>query len=129
MDDVEVVQRFLRSMRKRRPLAMLRTTTPDFVLALPASSGRVGPQESRGPAQVVRTMGRIMRASRGTLKLLPESFQEQGGRVVVPARATARRGGQRLDLQLTLSFLVKDGKVAEMRESTDDLLSWHAFWD
>lgn len=128
MDDVEVVRRFLRSMRKRRPLTMLRMTTPDFVLALPASSERVGPQESRGPAQVVRTVGRIMRASRGTLKLDPQSFTADDGHVIVPARATAKRGGETLDLELTLSFVVRDGKVAELRESTEDLLAWHAFW-
>jgi hypothetical protein len=129
MDDVEVVERFLRAMRKRRPMTMLRMTTPDFLLALPASSERVGPQESRGPAQVVRTVGRIMRASRGTLKLEPESFRDEGGRVIVPARATAKRGAETLDLELTLSFVVRDGKVAELRETTDDLPAWHAFWD
>ncbi len=69
-----------------------------------------------------------MRASRGTLKLEPESFSEEAGRVIVPVRATAKRGHERLDLTLTLSFLVTDGKVAELRESTEDLESWRAFW-
>jgi len=128
MDDVEVARRFLRAMRRRRPLPMLRMAAPDMLLALPADSTRVGPRESRGPAQLVRTVGRIMRASRGTLKLEPESFSQEDGRVIVPARATAKRSAERLDLKLTLSFLIRDGKVAELRESTDDLEAWHAFW-
>jgi hypothetical protein len=43
-------------------------------------------------------------------------------------RATAKRGEERLDLELTFSFLVRGGKVAELRESTEDLGAWHAFW-
>jgi len=70
-----------------------------------------------------------MRASRGTLKVEPHSFTQEAGRVIVPVRATAKRGAERLDLELTFSFLVRDGKVAELRESTDDLEAWHAFWD
>lgn len=128
MDDVEVVRRFLRAMRRRRPITMLRLASPDMLLVLPAGSPRVGPQESRGPAQLVRTVGRIMRASRGTLKVEPHSFTKEDGRVIVPVRATAKRGHERLDLELTFSFLVKDGKVAELRESTEDLEAWHAFW-
>jgi len=128
MDDVEVVRRFLRAMRRRRPLTMLRLASPDMVLVLPAESPRVGPRESRGPAQLVRTVGRIMRASRGTLKVEPRSFAKAGGRVIVPVRATAKRGEERLDLELTFSFLVRGGKVAELRESTEDLGAWHAFW-
>jgi ketosteroid isomerase-like protein len=129
MDDVEVVRRFLRAMRRRRPITMLRLASPDMVLSLPGESPRVGPRESRGPAQLVRTVGRIMRASRGTLKVEPHSFAQEAGRVIVPVRATAKRGAERLDLELTFSFLVRDGKVAELRESTDDLEAWHAFWD
>jgi ketosteroid isomerase-like protein len=123
-----VVQRFLRAMRRRRPMTMLRLAAPDMLLSLPADSARVGPRESRGPAELVRTAGRIMRASRGTLKVEPHSFTREGGRVIVPVRATARRGEERLDLELTFSFLVRDGKVAELLESTDDLDAWHAFW-
>jgi ketosteroid isomerase-like protein len=128
MDDVEVVQRFLKAMRRRRPLTMLRLASPDMLLSLPAESTRVGPRESRGPAQLVRTVGRIMRASRGTLRVEPQSFTHEDGRVIVPVRATAKRGQERLDLELTFSFLVRDGKIAELTESTDDLEAWHAIW-
>jgi ketosteroid isomerase-like protein len=75
-----------------------------------------------------RAIGRIMRICGGTLVIEPESFERQDGRVNVLARVTARQGRQQLDHRMTFSLLVRNGRVAEIREVAEDLDAWHAFW-
>jgi hypothetical protein len=128
MDDVAVVKRFLEAMRDRHMITMMRLTRRDLLLSLPADSPRIGGREHRGRMTAARAMGRIMRICGGTLMIDPESFEEEGGRVNVRARVTARRGRQRLDHRMTFSFLVRDRKVAEIREAAEDLNAWHQFW-
>ena len=129
MDEVEVVKRFLEAMRDRHLLTMMRLTTRDLLLSLPADSPRIGGREHRGKMSAARAMGRVMRLCGGTLLIEPESFEQfGGGRVNVRARVTARRGRERLDHEMTFSFLVRDRKVAEIREAAEDLDAWHAFW-
>ena len=128
MDDIEVVKRFIEAMRERRMVTMMRLSTRDFLLSLPADSPRIGGREHRGRMTAARAMGRIMRLCGGTLLLHPESFEKADGRVNVKARVTARRGKERLDHLMTFSFLVRDGRVSEIREKAEDLEVWHAFW-
>jgi ketosteroid isomerase-like protein len=128
MDDVEVVRRFLDAMRGRNMIKMMRLTTRDLLLSLPADSPRIGGRDHRGRMTAARAMGRIMRICGGTLVIDPESFEVEAGRVNVPARVTAKQGRQTLDHRMTFSFLVRGGKVAEIREAAQDLEAWHAFW-
>jgi hypothetical protein len=128
MDEIEVVQRFLDAMRGRNMITMMRLTTRDLLLSLPADSPRIGGRDHRGRMTAARAMGRIMRICGGTLDIQPESFDQEGGRVNVRARVTARQGRERLDHQMTFSFLVRNRKIAEIRETPDDLDAWHAFW-
>jgi hypothetical protein len=107
---------------------MMRLTTRDLLLSLPADSPRIGGREHRGRMTAARAMGRIMRICGGTLLVEAESFEQEGGRVTVRARVTARHGRERLDHRMTFSFLVRRGRVAEIRETPDDLDAWHAFW-
>jgi hypothetical protein len=129
MDEVEVVQRFLDAMRGRNMITMMRLTTRDLLLSLPADSPRIGGRDHRGRMTAARAMGRIMRICGGTLDIQPESFEREERRVNVRARVTARQGRERLDHQMTFSFLVRDRKIAEIRETPDDLDAWHRFWD
>jgi ketosteroid isomerase-like protein len=128
MGDIDVVKRFIEAMRERRMVTMMRLSTRDFLLSLPADSPKIGGREHRGRMTAARAMGRIMRLCGGTLLLHPESFDEEDGRVKVRARVTARRGKERLDHRMTFSFLVRDGRVAEIREAAEDLGAWHEFW-
>jgi ketosteroid isomerase-like protein len=129
MDDVDVVRRFLDAMRDRHLVMMMRLTTRDLLLSLPADSPRIGGREHRGRMGAARAMGRIMRICGGTLRIEPETFEQLGeGRVSVPSRVTARHGRDRLDHRMTFSFRVRDGRVSEIRETPDDLEAWHAFW-
>ena len=128
MDDVEVVKRFLEALRDRQTITMMRLTTRDLLLSLPADSPKVGGKEHRGRMSAARALGRLMRLSGGTLSVRPESFEAENGRVVVAARVTARRGKERLDHQISFSFLVRKGRVAEIRETAHDLDAWHRFW-
>lgn len=128
MDDTQVVRSFLSAMRRRRPLAMLRLTTPDFLLSLPAESPRIGGREHCGRWAAARAIAKISWLSRGTLSIEPERVELLDGRVEVAARVTARRGRERLDHRMRFSFLVRDHRVAEVRESAFDLDAWHAFW-
>jgi hypothetical protein len=128
MDDVEVVRNFLGAMRDRHLVTMMRLTTRDLLLSLPADSPRIGGREHRGRMTAARAMGRIMRICGGTLLIEPESFEQEGERVNVRAHVTARRGRDRLDHRMTFSFLVRDRKIAEIREAADDLDAWHHFW-
>jgi hypothetical protein len=128
MDDVEVIKRFLDALRSRSVVTMMRLTTRDLLLSLPADSPRIGGRDHRGRMTAARAMGRIQRICGGTLRVEPESFETEGGRVEVVARVTARHGRDQLDHMMTFSFLVRDGRVAEIREAAHDLEAWHAFW-
>jgi ketosteroid isomerase-like protein len=128
MDDVEVVRRFLDAMRRRNMVKMMRLTTRDMLLSLPADSPRIGGRDHRGRMSAARAMGRIMRICGGTLVIEPEAFEKEGGRVNVRARVTARHGRERLDHRMTFSFLIRNGRVAEIREAAEDLDAWHGFW-
>ena len=128
MDDVEVVRRFLDAMRGRNMVKLMRLTTRDMLLSLPADSPRIGGRDHRGRMTAARAMGRIMRICGGTLVIEPESFEEEGGRLNVRARVTARRGHERLDHRMTFSFLLRNRRIAEIREAAEDLEAWHAFW-
>lgn len=128
MDDVEVVKRFLEAMRGRHMITLMRLTRRDLLLSLPADSPRIGGREHRGRMKAARALGRIMRICGGTLLIEPDSFESQEGRVNVRARVTARRGRSRLDHRMTFSFLVRGRKIAEIRETAEDLDAWHAFW-
>lgn len=128
MDNVEVVRDFLDAMRERHMVTMMRLTTRDLLLSLPADSPRIGGRDHRGRMRAIRAMGRIMRICGGTLQIQPESYDEEGDRVNVRARVTARQGRQQLDHEMTFSFLVRDRKVAEIREAAADLGAWHEFW-
>jgi len=128
MDDVEVVRRFLDAMRGRNMVKLMRLTTRDMLLSLPADSPRIGGRDHRGRMTAARAMGRIMRICGGTLVIEPESFEEEGGRLNVRARVTARRGRERLDHRMTFSFLLRNRRIAEIREAAEDLEAWHAFW-
>jgi ketosteroid isomerase-like protein len=128
MDEVDVVKRFLEAMRDRQMIMMMRLTRRDLLLSLPADSPRIGGREHRGRMTAARAMGRIMRICGGTLLVEPESFEQEGGRVNVRARVTARHGRDKLDHRMTFSFLVRDRKIAEIRETPDDLDVWHEFW-
>ena len=86
MDDVEVVRRFLDAMRGRNMVKMMRLTTRDLLLSLPADSPRIGGRDHRGRMTAARAMGRILRICGGTLAIEPEAFEEEGGRVNVQAR-------------------------------------------
>jgi ketosteroid isomerase-like protein len=128
MDEVEVVRNFLDAMRDRHMITMMRLTTRDLLLCLPGDSPRIGGREHRGRARAIRAMGRIMRICGGTLLIQPESFDQEGGRVNVRARVTARQGRKQLDHKMTFSFVVRGRKIAEIRETPDDLAAWHEFW-
>src|SRR5881392_233310 len=121
MDDVEVVRRFLDAMRRRNMVKMMRLTTRDLLLSLPADSPKIGGRDHRGRMTAARAMGRIQRICGGTLRVEPESFKEEGGRVNVMARVTARHGRDHLDHCMVFSFLVRDGRIAEIREAAQDL--------
>ena len=128
MGNVEVVRDFLDAMRDRHMVTMMRLTTRDLLLSLPADSPRIGGRDHRGRTRAIRAMGRIMRICGGTLRIRPESYDQEGDRVIVRARVTARQGRQQLDHEMTFAFLVRDRKVAEIREAAEDLDAWHEFW-
>jgi ketosteroid isomerase-like protein len=128
MEDIEVVKRFFEALRARSVITMMRLTTRDLLLSLPADSPRIGGRDHRGRMTAARAMGRIQRICGGTLRVDPESFEMEGGRVNVVARVTARHGRDQLDHRMTFSFLVRRGRICEIREKAEDLEAWHAFW-
>src|SRR5207248_9995502 len=107
---------------------LMRLTTRDLLLSLPADSPRSGGRDHRGRMTAARAIGRMLRIYGGTLLIEPEAFEEEGGRVNVRARVTARHGRTRLDHRMTFSFLLRNRRIAEIREAAEDLDAWHAFW-
>ncbi|HEY2435642.1 MAG TPA: hypothetical protein VGH93_00575, partial [Solirubrobacteraceae bacterium] len=47
--------------------------------------------------------------------------------VLARTRNTARRGKATLDLEMTLVFRLRDGRVSAIHESVDDLSAWKEF--
>lgn len=72
---------------------------------------------------------RAMRITRGSLRMQPRATAEaRDGVVVACTRNTARRGGRRLELDMTITYRVQDGRIAAIDEHVDDLRAWQRFW-
>jgi hypothetical protein len=123
VSDREFVERWLAAFAERRPLAGWRMAWPDLELRLPDGS------EHRGRATVARVLGGIMWRSRGTLRMDPVSIDDVGGgRLVARTHNTARRAGERLDLEMEIEYLVRDGRMARIEERVEDMDAWLRFW-
>jgi ketosteroid isomerase-like protein len=128
-DKREIVQRFLEAQRRRRPLTMMRLTTPDMLLKFPDSSPTIGGPDHRGRRAAVRAMARVLWITRWSLAITPQSIDNDGDSVRSRTTATAHRGGKQLDLPLDMTFRFRDGRICAIEESTPDLDRWHQFWD
>jgi hypothetical protein len=81
-------------------------------------AGRIGGREHRGRFATGWLLLRVLWHSRGTLRMEPRSVEAAEDDIVVArTHNTARRGQDRLDLEMTLRFEVRDGRIAVMEES------------
>ena len=88
-------------------------------------------REGRGLRRCVRTAASVALRSRGTLRMEPLDVETLApGQLRARTHNTARAGGRRLDIEMTIDFVVREGRIAEMRESVSaaDRPAWEAFW-
>lgn len=129
-DERQIVETWLDAFQRRKPFTALRLSTGELVVTLPAAGSAVGPREHHGRLAVARLLVRIMRLTRGSLRMQPQSVSEpDNGVVVARTRNTARRGPRRLDLEMTLIYRVQAGKITAIEERVDDLQAWQRFWN
>lgn len=123
-----VVSEYFSAFNRRRLLTTARLAAPDMTIRLP-EAGRIGGREHRGRFATGWLLLRVLWHSRGTLRMEPRSVEAAEDDIVVArTHNTARRGQDRLDLEMTLRFEVRDGRIAVMEESVEDLDAWRAFW-
>jgi hypothetical protein len=119
--DEAVVRRWLAAVG-RDPRA-LRLATRDLTIVQP--DGRT----ARGRLRCTLMAAQVGWRSRGTLRMEPQSVEVLApGRVRARTRNTARAGARTLDLEMTLDFELRDGRIASMTESVDEMDAWRAFW-
>lgn len=121
--DEALVRRWLAAVG-RDPRA-LRLAAPDLRIVQP--DGR----QACGRGRCVLMAAGIGLRSRGTLRMEPLSVETLApGRLRARTRNRARAGRRALDIEMTLDFVVREGRVAEMRESVSprDEPAWRAFW-
>ena len=126
----DVVARWFDAFEHRRALTALRLADPGLVIRLPDTGSRAGARDHRGPAACAFLVARIMWLTRGTLRMEPRWIREVGRDLVQAAtHNTARRGSRRLDLEMTLTYRLRKGRIVEIEEQVRDLEAWHRFWD
>jgi len=121
--DEAVVRRWLAAVG-RDPRA-LRLATPDLRIVQP--DGR----SAQGLMRCTLMALRVGLRSRGTLRMEPLSIEVLApGHVRARTRNTARAGARRLDIEMTLDFELRDGRIAAMTESVGagHMDAWRAFW-
>lgn len=121
MSDEQVVRAWL-AAAGRDPRS-LRLAAPELRITLPDGSS------SRGRWRCALLAARIGLRSRGTLRMrIVDLATLAPGRVRVRTHNTARVRARALDLDMTIDFTVRDGRIAEMVESAGDMAAWRAFW-
>lgn len=121
--DEALVLRWLAAVG-RDPRA-LRLATPDLRIVQP--DGR----EARGRRRCMLMAVGVAARSRGTLRMEPLSVETLApGRLRARTRNTAGAGGRTLDIEMTVDFVLREGRIAEMRESVSAAHqpAWRAFW-
>ena len=85
--------------------------------------------DRKGREAVFAQFGRYGGETAGTFKAIMQTVAEtDDGRVIATHHNTATRKGKRLELDSSLVFEFKDGKVTSGREYAYDLYAWDEFW-
>lgn len=103
--------------------------TEDVSHVVPGDNRFTG--EHKGKDAVFAFYGGIAEASGGTYKADLQTVEEKGDDTVVSThRGTAERGGQKLDVTETITFTIRDGKIAKLVSlfSPEDEKAEDAFW-
>ena len=122
-ENVQLVERFLTAFNHHRLDRMAGLTTRDQAIQLPDGTA------AQGRLRVGRLIAWVIWRSRGTLRMTPLSVSAEGEHeVVARTHNTAKRGKLTLDLEMTLVFSLRDGRVSAIDESVEDLSAWRRFW-
>lgn len=101
--------------------------TDDAVHSFPGNNQIAG--EHKGRDACFAMYGKLFELTDGTFKADLQSTTAKGDDTVVAKhQATGKRNGKTLDLEETLTFTVKDGKIARLESSFDDQAAADEFW-
>jgi limonene-1,2-epoxide hydrolase len=125
-----LVAAWLDAFNRRKPWQAARLATPDLVIRLPEPSSSVGRErEHRGRLATMLLLARVLWHSRYTLRMRVQAIESHDdGLVLAYTLNTAQRGPARLELEMTIEFRVRNGRIAEMTETVEDVEAWRAFW-
>ena len=99
----------------------------DAVHTTPGNSPLAG--DYKGIDDILGYYGKLFELSDGTYKADLKSAKAEGDDTVVAThRGTAKRGGQSLDQNDTLTFTISDGKFTHLVEAHSDQAANDAFW-
>lgn len=92
----------------------------------PGRSSLAGDHEGRDA--VFAYFGKLGGETEGTFRAELDHLLAGDGRVVGVHHNRAERNGKRLDVGVCLVFELKDGRIADGREHSQDLYAWDEFW-
>src|SRR3954447_18301259 len=73
--------------------------------------------------------GQLAQETGGTFRAeLERLLADDDGRVVGIHRSTADRDGKHLDVRDSIVFQLRDGRITDGREHSEDLYAWEDFW-
>jgi hypothetical protein len=124
-DDVEVIRRGYAAFSAGDMATLNELFTEDAVWHVPGSGALSGTKEGRDG--ILSFFGELMSRSEGTLTV---TLDDVGGdkHTVAMNRNQASRGGQSLQQDAVIVFVLRDGRVSEARQFFDDTTRNDAFW-
>ncbi|MGQ0802547.1 MAG: nuclear transport factor 2 family protein [Actinomycetota bacterium] len=127
-DNEEVVRKGYELFGKGDLDGLGKIFTDDAVHTFPGNSQVSG--EHKGRDACFAMYGKLFELSGGTFVADLQSTTAKGDTVVAEHRATGKRDGKALDVEETLTFTIKDGKIAGLETSfkPEDQPAVDEFW-
>jgi hypothetical protein len=125
-DDVEVIRRGYAAFSAGDMATLNELFTEDAVWHVPGSGALSGTKEGRDG--ILSFFGELMSRSEGTLTVTLDDVVGGDKHTVAMNRNQASRGGQSLQQDAVIVFVLRDGRVSEARQFFDDTTRNDAFW-
>jgi ketosteroid isomerase-like protein len=101
--------------------------TPDVVHSVPGDNLTSG--EHKGQDEVFAMYGQLFELSDGTVQVeLVDVTAKGDDKVLANHHTTAKRGGNSLDVDQSIEFTIKVGKITRLDETSADDAAEDAFW-
>jgi ketosteroid isomerase-like protein len=93
---------------------------------IPGTSPYAG--DHKGRDAMLGLYAKLGEASNGTFRAVLQSTKADEDRVIAVYQGQGERNGKQLGTKNTLVFTLKDGLIADIVDTPDDLAAWDDFW-